>query len=375
MTEPAALTEHTDRAQRRRSGIGDDSAAVRLESARLSFGDRTLWDGLDLTVARGEFVAVLGPNGSGKTSLLKVLLGQLGLSSGTARIAGSPARAGNPDIGYVPQQKTIDAGVQLRGVDLVGLGVDGHRWGLGLRYRAERKRKVAAAIADVGAEHFAYAPLESMSGGEQQRLRVAQALVGDPKVLLCDEPLLSLDLANQRLVAELIDRRRRTHDTAVLFVTHEINPILPLVDRVLYLVDGRFRIGTPEEVMTSAVLSQLYRTEVDVLRVRGRLVVVGTGDTMDALGTAGGHCHGPAGDEFAHGVATPEVTAATGDAPVNSTSSAGPATTASASSESSDTNGAAPARRPSVEPAATVDGDGGGPARPAADPDQSGVRS
>lgn len=301
MNKGAALTEHTDRVDRWRTSREDDSA-VRLESARLSFGDRTLWDGLDLSVAPGEFVAVLGPNGSGKTSLLKVLLGQLGLSAGTARIAGSPARAGNHDIGYVPQQKTIDAGVQLRGVDLVGLGVDGHRWGLGLRSRAERKRKVAAAIADVGAQHFAHAPLESMSGGEQQRLRVAQALVGDPKVLLCDEPLLSLDLANQRLVAELIDRRRRTHDTAVLFVTHEINPILPLVDRVLYLVDGRFRIGTPDEVMTSAVLSELYRTQVDVLRVRGRLVVVGTGDTMDALGTAGGHCHGAAGDGFAPGV-------------------------------------------------------------------------
>lgn len=314
MNEGAALTEHTAAVQRRRSNIGEDAAAVRLEAARLSFGDRTLWEGLDLTVARGEFVAVLGPNGSGKTSLLKVLLGQVGLSSGTARIAGSPARTGNPDIGYVPQQKTIDAGVQLRGVDLVGLGVDGHRWGLGLRSRAERRRKVAAAVADVGAEHFAHAPLESMSGGEQQRLRVAQALVGDPKVLLCDEPLLSLDLANQRLVAELIDRRRRTHDTAVLFVTHEINPILPLVDRVLYLVDGRFRIGTPEEVMTSPVLSELYRTRVDVLRVRGRLVVVGTGDTMDALGTAGGHCHGPAGDEFAHGDTAPDAPAASSEA-------------------------------------------------------------
>ncbi|WP_228540985.1 metal ABC transporter ATP-binding protein [Nocardia sp. XZ_19_369] len=284
------MTEHTQR-----RALSNDASAVRLDGARLSFGDRTLWQDLALDVVPGEFVAVLGPNGSGKTSLLKVLLGQLGLSAGTAEIAGAPARTGNPDIGYVPQQKTIDAGVQLRGVDLVGLGYDGHRWGLGLRARAERKRKVAAAIADVGAQRFADAPLETLSGGEQQRLRVAQALVGDPKVLLCDEPLLSLDLANQRLVADLIDQRRRTHDTAVLFVTHEINPILPLVDRVLYLVDGKFRIGTPDEVMTSAVLSELYQTEVDVLRVRGRLVVVGTGDTMDALGTAGAHCHGADG--------------------------------------------------------------------------------
>ncbi len=270
-------------------------AAVALESATLAFGDRTLWRDLDLSVGRGEFIAVLGPNGSGKTSLLRVLLGQLALSAGRARIGGAEPRAGHPDIGYIPQQRTIDAGVQLRGTDLVGLGVDGHRWGLGLRGRAERRRKVAAAIADVGAERFAKAPLESMSGGEQQRLRVAQALVGDPAVLLCDEPLLSLDLASQQLVAGLIDARRREHGTAVLFVTHEINPILPLVDRVLYLVDGKFRIGTPDEVMTSAVLSELYQTEVDVLRVRGRLVVVGTGDTMDALGTAGAHCHGEPG--------------------------------------------------------------------------------
>ncbi|MFE3052886.1 metal ABC transporter ATP-binding protein [Nocardia sp. NPDC059239] len=294
---------------------GRGAPAVRLSNARLSFGERTLWQGLDLEVTPGEFIAVLGPNGSGKTSLMRMLLGQLGLTAGTAEVAGSPVRVGNPDIGYVPQQKTIEGGAQLRGVDLVGLGVDGHRWGLGLRGRRERKRKVAAAISAVGAERFAYAPLDALSGGEQQRLRVAQALAGDPRVLLCDEPLLSLDLANQRLVSELIDRRRRTHDTAVLFVTHEINPILPLVDRVLYLVDGQFRIGTPDEVMTSETLSELYGTEVDVLRVRGRLVVVGTGDAMDALGESGAaHCHGEnrhshGEDKHSHSKQAPEARA------------------------------------------------------------------
>ena len=278
--------------------------AVRLSGAGLAFGDRTLWNDLDLDVAAGEFVAVLGPNGAGKTSLLKVLLGQLPLSSGSATIAGSPVRAGNAHVGYVPQQKTLDSGVPLRGRDIVGLGVDGHRWGTGLRHWKRRRSAVDDAIAQVGAERYAGAPVGDLSGGEQQRLRVAQALVGDPRVLLCDEPLLSLDLANQHLVSSLIDRRRRDHGTAVLFITHEINPILPLVDRVLYLVDGQFRIGTPAEVMTSEVLSELYRTEVEVLEMRGRLVVVGTGDAIDALGSAGGlrpgegvHHHHPEDDE------------------------------------------------------------------------------
>lgn len=262
--------------------------AVELNGARLAYGPRTLWSGLDLQVRPGEFIAVLGPNGSGKTSLLKVLLGQVPLSGGSVRIAGTPARTGNSHVGYIPQQKTMDEGLPLRGRDLVGLGVDGHRWGTGLRNRRARRAIVDAAITQVGAQAYADAPVGSMSGGEQQRLRVAQALVGDPRVLLCDEPLLSLDLANQHRVSDLINQRRLDHQTAVLFVTHEINPILPLVDRVLYLVDGRFRIGTAAEVMTSEVLSELYQTDVEVLHVRGRLVVVGTGDAIDALGSAGG---------------------------------------------------------------------------------------
>lgn len=264
-------------------------SAVELRDAGLAFGERTLWQNLDLTVTSGEFVAILGPNGSGKTSLLKVLLGQNHLTSGTATIADEPVRHGQSGVGYVPQQRSIDDGLPLRGRDLVGLGWDGHQWGVGFRGMRERKRIVEDAIDQVGAASFAGAPVGTMSGGEQQRLRIAQALVGDPSVLLCDEPLLSLDLANQRLVSELIDRRRREHDTAVLFVTHEINPILPLVDRVVYIVDGKFRIGAPAEVMTTDVLSELYGTEVEVLKVRGRLVVVGTGDSIDALGTAGAH--------------------------------------------------------------------------------------
>jgi zinc/manganese transport system ATP-binding protein len=249
---------------------------VALRDATLSYGKRTLWSGLDLDLRQGEFVAVLGPNGSGKTSLLRVLLGLQNLSGGSLDM---PDGLG---VGYIPQQRALDLTVTLRGRDLVSLGYDGHRWGFGLRGMRERKQRVDEAINAVGAEAFANRPVGLLSGGEQQRLRVAQALVCDPDVLLCDEPLLSLDLAHQQAVSRLIDKRRTEAGTAVLFVTHEINPILPLVDRVLYLVDGRFRIGTPDEVMTSEVLSELYQTQIDVVRVRNQIIVVGAQGAVES---------------------------------------------------------------------------------------------
>ena len=261
-----------------RAAIDTSAAAVSMRGARMAFGERVLWEGLDLEVQPGEFLAVLGPNGSGKTTLLKVLLGLLPLAGGSLQVAGAAVSRGSSRIGYIPQQTSADPGLTLRGCDLVGLGWDGHRMGLGPGRRERRRQRVEAALSAVGATEYARMPVGQLSGGELQRLRVAQALIGDPAVLLCDEPLLSLDLAHQRMISTLIDERRRTANSAVLFVTHEINPVLSLVDKVLYLVDGRFRIGTCAEVMTSEVLSELYRTEVDVFSVRDRIVVVGAED-------------------------------------------------------------------------------------------------
>ena len=152
-------------------------------------------------------------------------------------VNGAPPRLGNHELGYVPQQQAFDRSLPIRARDLVRFGVDGHHWGLPRRARAIRQR-VDEALDAVGASAYADAPVGLLSGGEQQRLRIAQALLGDPKVLLCDEPLLALDLASQRAVTRLIDERRRQAGTPVVFVTHEVNPVLPYVDRILYLVRG-----------------------------------------------------------------------------------------------------------------------------------------
>jgi zinc/manganese transport system ATP-binding protein len=272
-----------------------ESPTVRLRDASVRFGARSLWGGLDLDVDAGEFVAVLGPNGSGKTTLLKVLLGLQSLASGTVEVCGRVPHRGSDLVGYIPQQKAFDRDVPMRGRDLVRLGHDGHRWGIGRTDRSTRNA-VDAVIEEVGAQAYADAPLGTLSGGEQQRLRIAQALLGDPRVLLCDEPLLSLDLQRQQSTSALIDERRHRAGTSVLFVTHEINPILPFVDRVLYLVGARWTIGTPDEVRTTERLSELYGTEIDVLRVRDRIVVVGAPDSAHGEPDSGHHHHAEGDD-------------------------------------------------------------------------------
>lgn len=275
-----------------------DGPVVRFADATLGYSDRIVWRSLSVDFPEGAFVAILGPNGSGKTSLLRAVLGLTRLQAGRIEVFGGAPRRGNPAIGYVPQAQAFDRDVPLRGRDLVGLGLDGYRWGFGRQSKAAR-RQVEGAIAAAGAERYADAPLGRLSGGEQQRLRIAQALVGDPRLLLCDEPLAHLDLRYQQQITELIAGWRRETGRTVLFVTHDVNPILDVVDRVLFVVNGRWASGTVHEVLTTEQLTKLYGSHVDVLDVHGRLIVVG--ETLDAGFEVEEAHHLPAIDDLPHG--------------------------------------------------------------------------
>jgi zinc/manganese transport system ATP-binding protein len=257
-------------------------AAIELQGAGVRIGGRTIWSDVDLTVATGEFVALLGENGSGKSTLLKVLLGTLRLAHGRASVLGRAPGQANEAIGYLPQRASFAPGLRLRGSDIVRLGLDGDRWGMALpaqlaggRGRAAREQ-VERAIEMVGAGAYAGRAIGECSGGEQQRLLIAQALVRRPRLLLLDEPLDSLDLPNQVAVAALVDRIRRESGAAVLLVAHDVNPLLGYLDRVAYLAGGRAVAGPVEQVISSATLSELYGLPVEVLKASdGRLVVIG----------------------------------------------------------------------------------------------------
>jgi len=267
--------------------------AVAMSDAAVRLGGREIWSGVDFEAREGELVAVLGPNGAGKSTLLRVLLGLLEPARGSVSVLGGPPGSGNERIGYLPQRRVFDSAARVRGVDLVRMGLDGSRWGVPLpalgpcarRARAARER-VEEAIAQVGAQEYARRPIGECSGGEQQRLLIAQALVRRPRMLILDEPLDGLDIPNQVAVTALVQSICRGEGVAVLLVAHDVNPLLPYLDRILYLAGGRAAAGTPAQVITGETLSALYGTPIEVLRASdGRMVVVGDPE--------GHHAHGP----------------------------------------------------------------------------------
>ena len=253
--------------------------AIEARDAAVRIGGRTIWEDLDVSIPAGEFVAVLGPNGAGKSTLINTLLGLVPLSAGSLSVLGAPPGERNADIGYLPQRRSFDAGLRVRGVDVVRLGLDGDRWGLpwpGRARQGEAARRVAEVVDRVDARAYADRPVGEVSGGEQQRILIAQALVRRPAMLLLDEPLDSLDLPNQSAVAALIARICRSEGMTVVMVAHDVNPILPYLDHVVYLGRGGAVCGTPAEVITSERLSGLFDTPIEVLHASdGRLVVVG----------------------------------------------------------------------------------------------------
>ncbi|HEY3912259.1 MAG TPA: ATP-binding cassette domain-containing protein [Stellaceae bacterium] len=244
-------------------------------------GRRIVLAEISAAIRPGEFIGVFGPNGAGKTSLLQAILGLLRPASGAIRVLGATPRRGNRAAGYLPQQRAAIGDLPLRAWDFVASALDGERWGLPLIGRRGR-REVDRAIAMVGAGELAGRRLCELSGGELQRLLLAQALLGEPKLLLLDEPLVSLDPQFQQAVVALVKRVQQALGATVLFTAHDVNPLLGSMDRVLYLGGGRAALGTVDEVVTSAVLSGLYRMPIEVLRINRQIVVVAGHGAVEA---------------------------------------------------------------------------------------------
>jgi zinc/manganese transport system ATP-binding protein len=250
------------------------SPVISLENIVVTLGGRRVLDGITATIVQGEFVSVLGPNGAGKSTLLKLLLGLLKPQSGTIQVLGKSPRRGNSDIGYVPQHRVLEIDNALRACDVVGFGLDGNRWGICWPGR-KRTDRIEQALADVDALHLKNEPIGHLSGGEQQRVLIAQTLISNPRLLLFDEPFSNLDLAHEKEILEQIARLARERKITVLLVSHDINPLLNVTNRVLFLSRGHCALGLPDEVINSQTLSSLYHAPVEVAHVSGRIFVLG----------------------------------------------------------------------------------------------------
>lgn len=260
--------------------------ALAFEGVSLTYKGRPVLSDVSFSIQPGSFVGILGPNGAGKTTLLRAVLGLIPPSVGRITVLGETPRRGNPAIGYMPQIRRLPVQIGLTGFDLVLGATNGHRWGWPLASSADRDA-AAQALERVGASDLALRPLNQLSGGERQRILIAQALIGSPKLLLLDEPLISLDAGHQRAIIELVHRLGDELGIAVLFCSHEINPLLHVVDEVLYLGKGKAAVGSVDAVINPEVLTALYGAPISVLRANGRIFVMA--DDIDLEG--GGHDH------------------------------------------------------------------------------------
>jgi zinc/manganese transport system ATP-binding protein len=253
------------------------TALLELDGVSVRLGGRQILGDVGFTVRPGEFAGIIGPNGAGKTTLLRVVLGLIPAASGQILLDGEPRRdhhkAARTAIGYVPQKLNIDPDVPLRARDVVSLGLDGHRLGFAFPSR-QRRDLVEAALTDVGAQNYANARVGELSGGEQQRVMIAHALIGRPRLLLLDEPLANLDLRSEQEIVTLLGKLAREQDIAVLLSAHDMNPLINVMDRIIYVANGKVATGPTDEVVTTEGLSALYGHHVDVLHVHGRVVVV-----------------------------------------------------------------------------------------------------
>ena len=242
------------------------------------YAEKVLWRNATFTVNRGEFVGLLGSNGAGKTTLFRLLLGLSRPLSGELHVFGREPRRGNPRIGYVPQRRPIDNEMRVEALELVRLGLSGMRWGMGMPAVAHHEREAAyQALVLVDAADLAHRPLGQLSGGELQRVFLAQALAGKPDLLLLDEPLANLDIRRETELVQLVSKVAQAEDVAVLLIAHDINPLLPVVDRIMYVANGKVATGKVNDIVTTEALSALYGAPVEVLHdSRGRIAVLGT---------------------------------------------------------------------------------------------------
>jgi zinc/manganese transport system ATP-binding protein len=256
------------------------TTVVELDRATIGIGGHSVLSHVSFAIRAGEFIGVLGPNGSGKTTLMRAILGLLPSHAGEVRVFGHAPQRGDPRIGYLPQVRTVLPDLRVRGLDFIGSSLHGERWGLPSLTRHDRGM-IEQTLDAVGARHLAMRPLSDMSGGERQRLLLAQALIGSPQLLLLDEPLISLDARHQEVAIGVVRKVCRERGITVLFSAHELNQLLGTLDRVLYLGNGQAVLGTVDEVITAPVLSRLFGTDIQVLRADGHIFVMSRGRDVE----------------------------------------------------------------------------------------------